>query len=243
MSTEEQEINKSAGEVIDVACIECKRATKHKVLASVETNGTEDCGGGNSIDYGGGRQIIQCQGCETMSFRIETWNSEDYDYNDETGKIEICPSVTLFPSRSEGRAVIRDSYLLPTNVQRIYGETIKAHNNDQPVLSGIGIRALVESICKDKQAPGRNLADKINGLVTQGVLTAAGASILHQIRTLGNDAAHEVKPHKAEQLALALDVCDHLMQGVYILPHYANKTFRPGRSAEPTIPPPPNVIS
>jgi hypothetical protein len=86
-----QEINKTAGNVLDIPCIECRRETKHKVLASVDSDGEEHCGG--------------------------------------------------------------------------------------------------------------------------------------KIRTLGNDAAHEVKPHKPKQLSLALDVCEHLMKGVYLLPHYAEETF------------------
>ena len=39
-----------------------------------------------------------------------------------------------------------------------------------------------------------------------------------ELRTLGNEAAHEVKPHNNATLALALDVIDHLIKGVYILP-------------------------
>ena len=89
----------------------------------------------------------------------------------------------------------------------------------------MGIRALVETICKDKQAKGKDLFNKINDLVTIGVLTSDGATILHKIRTLGNDAAHEVKPHKFEQLSLAMDVCEHLLQGVYILPDHTKETF------------------
>src|SRR5665213_4287430 len=88
-------------------------------------------------------------------------------------------------------------------------------NNDQPVLTGIGLRALVETICKDKKASGGNLVEKIGSLVSLGVLTADGATILHRIRTLGNDAAHEVKPHTAEQLGICLlytsDAADDLL--------------------------------
>lgn len=220
-----QAINKTAGNALDISCIECKRKTKHKVLASVDSEGEEHCGGSNFVTYGGHRQIVQCQGCETISFRIATWNSEDYDVDEHTGSTVANESVTLFPSRNEGRVAVKDTYLLPETVQRIYGETISALNNGQRVLAGIGIRALVETICKDKNAPGANLARKIDGLIGQGVLTADGAAILHKIRTLGNDAAHEVKPHKPEQLSLALDVCEHLLNGVYLLPHYAEKTF------------------
>jgi hypothetical protein len=43
-------------------------------------------------------------------------------------------------------------------------------NNDQPVLTGIGIRALVETVCKDRKTKGKNLAEQIDDLVTIGAL-------------------------------------------------------------------------
>ncbi len=82
----------------------------------------------------------------------------------------------------------------------------------------MGIRAIVETVCKNKNANGKDLCEKINDLVIQGVLTKKDADILHKLRTLGNEAAHEVKPHNNATLALALDVIDHLIKGVYILP-------------------------
>ncbi len=218
-----REINKSVDSVLDVPCSECKRVNKHRVLASVDING-EDWFGDNSVQYWAEYQVILCQGCETTTFRSCSTNSEDWDFVD-IDKVEHHETINLYPSRNEGRSPLKDAHILPLNVQRIYEESIKAMNNDQPVLAGIGIRAIVETICKDKQAPGSSLVQRINGLVTQGVLTQDGATILHQIRTLGNDAAHEVKPHKSDQLGLALDVCEHLLQGVYVLPHFAAKTF------------------
>ena len=99
-------------------------------------------------------------------------------------------------------------------------------NGDQPVLSGIGIRALIETTTKERNANGKDLMEKINDLVTQGVLTKDGADILHKLRVLGNKAAHEVKPHSTDQLDLAMDVIEHLLKGVYILPHHAKRKFK-----------------
>lgn len=31
-------------------CKECNRETAHKIIASYDERGTEDCGGGNSVD-------------------------------------------------------------------------------------------------------------------------------------------------------------------------------------------------
>jgi hypothetical protein len=48
---------------------------------------------------------------------------------------------------------------------------------------------------------------------------------LHKIRTLGNAAAHEVKPHTEKQLRLAMDVIEHLLTDVYILPKRIDLEF------------------
>ena len=210
---------------LEAVCLTCGRSTKHEMLTLVAENGET-----RSINfdfwYVKNHQIIQCLGCESISFRIEEFNSEDTNFDDEQEALIPYVSETLFPSRSAGRNGLKDTLMLPVNVQRIYIETISAMNNAQPVLTGIGIRAIVETVCKDKSTKGKDLKEKIDSLVSLGLLTSEGAVILHKIRTLGNDAAHEVKPHKPDQLALAMDVCEHLLQGVYLLPHYASQTFK-----------------
>jgi hypothetical protein len=104
--------------------------------------------------------------------------------------------------------------------------SVNSRADQQEVLCGIGIRAIIETVCKDKSATGGDLYTKINSLIPIGVLTQDGADILHKLRTLGNNAAHEVKPHTPKELGLAFDVVDHLLLGVYILPIQAKKTFR-----------------
>ena len=78
-------------------------------------------------------------------------------------------------------------------------------------------------MCKDRGAKGRNLERRLDNLVEQGVLTKADAQILHSLRIMGNDAAHEVKPHKVQDLTLAMDVIENALQSIYILPERAAK--------------------
>ena len=40
--------------------------------------------------------------------------------------------------------------------------------------------------------------------MSQGVLTTAGAGLLHTLRVMGKEAAYEVRPRKTEDLAPAL---------------------------------------
>jgi hypothetical protein len=136
------------------------------------------------------------------------------------------PGDEIFPNPARGREPVSDYFRLPAQLRRIYMETLKAIDANQTVLSGIGIRAIIETVCKDRNASGGNLETKIDDLVTQGVLTKAGAKLLHKLRIIGNKAAHEVKPHTSAELSLAIDVVNHLLLGVYILPLHAEETFK-----------------
>ncbi len=219
------ELNKKANQKVEVECRECKRKTKHLILASADISGSERLSWDYEMHWALSSQIVQCQGCETVSFRRVSSDSENTPIQVGPNEYVDDELIELFPGPVLSREPLSDSHILPSKVQRIYEETIRALNGTQPVLCGIGIRALIETVAKEKRASSRDLYGKINDLVSHGVLTQEGADILHKLRTLGNDAAHEVKPHSEQQLGLAMDVVEHLLQGVYILPHHAKRTF------------------
>jgi hypothetical protein len=100
---------------------------------------------------------------------------------------------------------------------------------DLAVLTGIGIRAIVETVCNEKEAPGGNLARMIGGLATLNLITQTEAKILHDLRFMGNEAAHKVKTHTQEELNLAFDVVEHLLKTVYLLPEQTKHLPSPSR--------------
>ena len=151
-------------------------------------------------------------------------NSDNFRHTG-SGDFEEVEDIDIYPNPETVRNPVEDDYILPSKWGVIYHETLAAINSGQPVLAGIGIRAIVETVCKDKNTKGDDLSKRINDLVNQGLLTNDGATILHKLRTLGNEAAHEVKPHDNSQLNLAMNVIDHLLQGVYILPCHAKSKF------------------
>ena len=70
---------------------------------------------------------------------------------------------------------------------------------------------------------GKDLEQKIDNLLEAGILTKSGAEILHGLRILGNVSAHEVKPQSETTLGIAMDVIEHLLSDVYILPKQSEK--------------------
>lgn len=215
--TEKIEFNKSKNTEIKLPCIKCAGETVHKVLTSVGIRG-DQTESDFSVQWNDDYQIIECGGCKSKSFRNVYSNSEDYHQVSEDDWA-YDESESLYPSRvKERKRIGNEEHYLPNKVRGIYDETIQALNNNSPILAGIGLRALIETICKEKNSEGGNLLQKIDDLVVKQVLTPAGSKILHKIRSLGNDAAHEVKPHSEKQLGLAMDIVEHVLTDVYILP-------------------------
>lgn len=222
----------STGKEVDVACAgTCSGITSHLITASMD-----DLGDNDFMHWWGRYQIIQCRGCKKLSFRQASGTSEDYEQVGENEWINH-ERVQLYPARNAGaRGLGDDVARLPETVAMLYEETQKALLNATPVLTGIGLRALVETVCKEKKAPGKVLQNQIDGLVTMGILTKTDADVLHEIRSMGNEAAHEAVPHPDEQLVLAMEVVEHLLKSVYIIPYKLKKfsKSKPAKAAAPT---------
>ena len=200
-----------------IPCPDCDRNTRHKVLA--QTCGHWEYAEG-AVDVYKNFKIVQCQGCLTISFCETHCCSEEMDY-DDNGNLFYPESKKYYPNRITGRSVMREANLLPHGVYLIYEEAHSALCAQLSVLSGLGIRAIVEAVCKDKEMVGRNLQEKIDALAQQGLVTAAGAGILHNLRFMGNASAHEIRTHSQKELNAAFDVIEYLLQGVYVLPRQA----------------------
>lgn len=207
------ESNKKKVGTRKLPCRSCDGDTFHKVMHSVHRY--EDY---EDISVWEDYEIVACQGCKEISFHKSRACSEDWGEDPVTHEIFIVPKSDVYPNRLSGRKPIKDKWHLPQIVGTIYEETHAALCGKLNVLAGVGIRSLVEAICKEKKANGRNLEQKINDLVTQGVLTQANAQSLHFTRLLGNLSAHEMTPSNTEELDIAMDIVENLLNTVYIIP-------------------------
>ena len=205
---------------ISIPCTNCRNNTSHRIHRSfpVHTNYEE-----SGIQIWDDYLIAQCLGCKSVSFVYESSCSEDCEINSTTGQSEIVVRRTLYPSRIEGRQTMPRLEAIPKKVLSIYRETYQAIGEKMPILAGVGIRAIIETITQEKEAVGYSLKNKIDSLASQGLITIDGSKILHNLRFLGNSAAHEAKAHTEEELLAALDVVEHLLNSVYILPNLAMK--------------------
>lgn len=214
------EQNEKQAEKRHVVCLNCRQSTRHVILHS--TNVTWEYT--SEIVEWTSYEIVQCCGCDEISFCKVDTASENLYYDEREGKMELWSDVEVFPPRLTGQQGLKEEdilYHLPLNVQRIYRETYKALCNQQPILAGVGVRALVEAVCNWEKASGKNLKERIDDLAQQGFITVTGANMLQNLRIVGNKAAHEIKPHRMETLSTAFEIVEHVLKSVYVYPDKA----------------------
>ena len=207
------------GAEIWLACAQCNGTTCHKQLAMVTETDQSPCG---DIQVWNDYAVVQCSGCKTLSFCIEARCSENVDFDPYTGQQILEKQHTLYPSRVSGRPQFTGIQDLPTGVYRIYMETHECLCSEKPILTGIGIRAILEAVCTEKSTTGK-LYQQIDQLYKLGLISKDSVNFLHGLRFLGNKAAHETKAHSPTELNAAFDIIESLLQSVYVLPKLAAK--------------------
>ena len=205
-----------------IECRQCCRETNHKIIASYVEEGADESDCNHCYYWTDVSQIIQCVGCELVSFQTISTNSEDYEYDAEGRTAQ--ETIKFYPGRSIGLKGI-DRRFVPYRIAQLYEETKTAIENDLSIVGGIGVRAILDAICKDVNAAGRDLYKKIDDLHEKSLVTKEGVVALHKIRLLGNKSAHEAESHSREQLSLALEVVEYILVGTYVLPEKVKLVF------------------
>ena len=105
-----------------------------------------------------------------------------------------------------------------------------------------GLRALLEGICVDQgvrkgpTARGKTsstLEGKINGLKGLENVPASIVNSLHGFRFLGNTALHELERPHVEDLAMAIEVMEDVMNIIYELDYKSARLYRRVKPASP----------
>jgi len=165
-----------------------------------------------------GNRFWVCAGCERGT--LEEYYIFDVSEKDYEQWIE----TYFFPERSMFHIKGKQFKQLPEKLTTIYQETLRGYNNKLGVLCAIGIRALLEGICANKNIQGANLELKIDNLRT--ILPENLVTNLHSIRFIGNEAAHELTVPDPDDLKLAIEICEDLLNYLYDLGYKASLLTR-----------------
>jgi len=193
-------------------CRTCKGLRNHNELFIKKTRGGDD---DDFFQWIENYSVIECLGCETISF-LKVYGNTDMVDHDYEGNPEYYFESTIFPNYLDKGNEIEALYYLPENIRGIYVETIAAFKSNVSILTAGGLRAIIEALCNHLKIKGANLSERIDLLHKKGHLTLSESKRLHSIRFLGNDALHEIEKPKKEHLYLLLEMINHLLANLFI---------------------------
>lgn len=193
-----------------VYCNTCKNETNHELKAEHIVPYHEEDHGQISYWEKNIYRFWICAGCEqgtleksfTMSGYVNANHDQIYD-------------STFYPERKHQHVIKKWFRQLPNTLDALYKESVEAYNNKLYILCAAGLRALIEGICVDKGLSGRNLKMKIDSLTS--ILPENIVKNLHGFRFMGNDALHDLTPPQKDDLSLAIEVSEDLMNFIYEL--------------------------
>lgn len=202
---------------ITTDCNNCDEVTNHVVLFKKEVRSKIEKGKSSE-----GKEwwfVTQCAGCNNHQFVLRTF------FYDPEEKNKLNYYDISFPDTPEKFNFIswEEVVQLPSMIANLYVEVRNTFDTESPVLLGIGLRTLVEAICKQQNISGKNLKEKIIALNTKGQISATELPILDKLRDIGNMSAHEIKSFSMDKLSYALEIVNHVIKSIYILPKINKK--------------------
>lgn len=120
---------------------------------------------------------------------------------------------------------------VPTEVRECYSEAYPIVHLAPNAFAG-QIRRAFEFICKDKGAPGKNLAQQVKWLGEQGMIPGSLAKMTASLRLLGNAGVHATDKKVTREDAWAIDgFFRSIVEYVYVAPaklhEYEERLKRP----------------
>lgn len=220
-------------------CRTCKRKNNHKCLkVYIESSAQYEDPDFNFTDE---HYIIQCLGCDTIAFFREYHDEGMVDYY-EDGRVEHSTDKWVYPEEPNDDTLglfiyeKRKMSYCPKKIFTLYTQVIDALNMAHYLLSAVGLRMIVESICNEldiaqgprmdgkgipvKNKDGedviiKNLEGKINQLKMQGKISEAQMFVLHEIRQLGNVSAHELTVPEHTIVLKGIGVVEHCLIDIF----------------------------
>ncbi|TCD03204.1 DUF4145 domain-containing protein [Pedobacter psychroterrae] len=195
-------------------CTACYKLTNHTVKGLHTVEGNWDYQ--TTHHYA----VVECNGCNNVSFRKEVIDHESMEYDPDSGSYFPQTDVSYFPKALEGHRNELETHYIPDNIIAVYQDTIKAFTSEAYLLTGVGFRAIIEAICIDQKIRIKDFEDlkqQIDKMYQKKLITLKEASRLHTIRFLGNDSIHAMVVPKKEDLHVVLHIIENLLNNLYVI--------------------------
>lgn len=215
----------SEDDVLRVHCRACGHPARHRIVADEVVTGPDLDGAAYLWDT---YEIVRCEGCGTISFRHSWVRAATSDPDSEV----LGTHLQVYPESKSGRQPMAGAESLPEATRQVYMEVLRALDAGLLLLAAMGLRTVVESVCRDRAGEFRTLQEGIERLGAFGIISIDQEQYLHAQRFLGNDATHRFAAPTAREIAAALEITETMLRAIYVLPELAKEV---GRSSRPPV--------
>lgn len=225
------EVKSESRKPLPVYCLHCKTEIKHEFLVSLETK--------KDTTYEtlySEFDLLRCINCDSLTYRTMHYTDDDIvQIPDGRGgyELDVQGFTNYFPPRNKMKDKELDLTnkiidLLPEPIQATFNEVVVALNNNLEILSGLGLRTLLEQICKHFIQED-DLGRILKKFEEEGYISTKQRYLLDDIRYIGNDSAHRAQSNSIQKHKLSLSILINLIQLLfayykYGVPKRNNKT-------------------
>lgn len=199
-------------------CLKCKVEINHEILVNIRkhTIYEEEC----YVRVYEFFKILKCINCSEISFRHKSMNPDDVsivgeNIYGEPVREEYSDTCT-YPTRDiDTVASQKFQNILPEEIYQTYEEVICSLNNKMPLLTGLGLRTLLEQVIK-YFGHSDDLVKILCTFEQEGFIATKQRKLMDEIRDLGNDAAHRAESKSHNKLILYLKVLENLIDQLFV---------------------------
>lgn len=192
-------------------CNTCRGQTNHVVLEK-QSRSSEP---GEDIQWISVYEMLSCRGCDSISFRIRSSDSETIE-QDENGQLHHPESVQYYPP-----AISREQPLwspeLPFEIYNLMTEIYAALHANSRTLAAMGIRAIIERVIILELKRDVRFEEGMKELVKASFMTETQRSILGAALELGHAVNHRGHFASPQQVNTAMDIVENMLQNHYVL--------------------------
>lgn len=203
-------IRNETKDLVHIYCLHCKGEIKHEFLIGLETQEITE-----EENYYAEYDLLRCINCESITYKTDHYTSDDVvQIPNQYGELEWdrLTRPNYYPTRDKELAnTTHVINLLPDSIQDTFNEVITALNNKLEILSGLGLRTLLEQICKHF-IKDDDLGRILQKFEDEGYISTKQRYLLDDIRYIGNDAAHRAESNSIKKHKLSLSILMNLIQ-------------------------------
>lgn len=190
-----------------VPCGHCRNKSPMEIVHRFsQIRSDEDA---NGLDHGPVHELLLCPACDAITLRRGYWSEDDPGDANYT---------VLYPTNGNKMPLG-----LPASLQKPFEAAAKVKSID-PNAYGVLVGRLLELVCADRGAKGKNLSDKLSNLAERGEIPTKLVDVVKSLRRLRNVAAHATLGELAESdVPLVDDLGKAILEYVYSAPFLAKQ--------------------